>query len=451
MPRIDRIRIHNFRGASAPFTLGFAKQKPLVVIFGENGTGKTTIVDALDAIGNGSGGSLTTKSSTTLRTHLPTLGKKPSDMVMEVTSGNTTWTATLGKGGIVTSPTPRPPIQVLRRTNLQRFIDSPPGQRYAELRHLIGVDRVEKSEEALKRALDGAKQQFEDAVRDLSSAEDQLANIWQAEGRPGSDWRSWASEAARADATHLMQGVERSRRTREAVASALRTKSAWEQAEAALIARHQALAGIEQEVAEGPTLDAAKAMQLVEMLGKVREHLDVGDHEDQCPVCGQDIPLANLQQTIDDRLADLARYEELSRRRRSAQDQLRSAEGVAESARKALERVMDFVEGFSPEWPSLRRNNGVFADDSRRRVAGSGPGTLKRLISGALRASEPSHDSASPPEVHNRLLSPRRGRFGRSRVVHRKDSRLSRFPVRFGLRLPRMQWGWSSSRIDRQS
>lgn len=105
MPRIDRIRIHNFRGASAPFTLGFAKQKPLVVIFGENGTGKTTIVDALDAVGNGSGGSLTTKSSTTLRTHLPTLGKKPSDMVMEVTSGNTTWTATLGKGGIVTTPT----------------------------------------------------------------------------------------------------------------------------------------------------------------------------------------------------------------------------------------------------------------------------------------------------------------------------------------------------------
>ncbi len=68
-----------------------------------------------------------------------------------------------------------------------------------------------------------------------------------------------------------------------------------------------------------------------------------------------------------------------------------------------LERVMDFVEGVSPEWPSLRRNNGVFADASRRRVAGSGPGTLKRLISGALRASEPSHDSASPPEVHNRL------------------------------------------------
>ncbi len=71
--------------------------------------------------------------------------------------------------------------------------------------------------------------------------------------------------------------------------------------------------------------------------------------------------------------------------------------------RRALERVMDFVEGVSPEWPSLRRNNGVFADASRTRVAGSGPGTLKRLISRALRASEPSHDSASPPEVHNRF------------------------------------------------
>jgi DNA repair exonuclease SbcCD ATPase subunit len=356
MPRIDRIHIHNFRGASSPFTIAFANQKPLVVIFGENGTGKTTIVDALDAVGNGSGGSLTTKSSTTLRTHLPTVGKKPSDMVLEVESGATTWTASLTRSEIVTTPAPRPPIRVLRRVNLQRFIDSPPGKRYEELRQLIGVERVERSEEALKRALDAAKLQFDEAVRVRSDAEDQLETIWQAEGGPGGGWRAWAHDAAAADSTALLKGVGRSRATREAITDAVRVKDVWDDAETVLVERRDAVAIVEYEIEESPTLDAAKALQLAEMLGKVREQLAEEGHGDQCPVCGTTIRLSDLRQSLDERLTDLARYQDLSNRLRSVRNRLNAAEEAASAARAQLASAASSLEtiasrtpdGFSP-------------------------------------------------------------------------------------------------------
>jgi hypothetical protein len=352
MPRIDRVRIHNFRGASTPFGISFAPKKPIVVIFGENGTGKTTIVDALDAVGNGSGGSLTTKSSTTLRTHLPTVGKKPADMLMEVSSDGTTWTATLSKSEIVTSPMPRPAIQVLRRVNLQRFIDTPPGDRYKELRHLIGVERVERSEEALKRALESAKQEFDEAVRVRSGAEEQLETIWDQEGRPGVDWRSWAGEAAGADPTSLRESVHRSRQTREAIEGAVRAKLACDQAAATVVGRRDAAAAVAREIVEGPALAAAKGIRLAEMLAKVREHLAAGEHGDHCPVCGQDVRLSDLRASLDERIAELARYEDLSKRQRSAQQSVRGAEEAARSAGTNLVAAAERIATIASSPPS---------------------------------------------------------------------------------------------------
>ena len=104
MPPISRVSIHNFRGASTPFELEFSPQKKVVLIFGENGTGKTTIVDALDAVGNCSGGSLHTRSSTTLRNHMPTIGKTSAEMVVSLTAGTAVWNASLEVTGL--SPCP---------------------------------------------------------------------------------------------------------------------------------------------------------------------------------------------------------------------------------------------------------------------------------------------------------------------------------------------------------
>ena len=59
MPKIiEKIKIENFRGSSKCFEIAFNKLKPIVLIFGENGTGKSTIVDAIEFVCNQNIGSL---------------------------------------------------------------------------------------------------------------------------------------------------------------------------------------------------------------------------------------------------------------------------------------------------------------------------------------------------------------------------------------------------------
>ena len=142
MSRIERLRIENYRGASTLLELTFDKDMPVTVVFGENGTGKTTIVDALDVIGNCSKGSLEDKSSTRARDHLPTIGKKPNDVRIEGVSGASTWKATLTGDNLTTIPELRPKIQVLRRGHLQRLIEAEPAKRYEALRRFIDVNNV---------------------------------------------------------------------------------------------------------------------------------------------------------------------------------------------------------------------------------------------------------------------------------------------------------------------
>ncbi|MBP7325430.1 MAG: AAA family ATPase, partial [Alicycliphilus sp.] len=69
------IKIEGLRGAAKPVELTFEKGKKLTIIYGENGTGKSTICDALDLLGNGKVGSLDTRGlGSAIHKYWPTVG-----------------------------------------------------------------------------------------------------------------------------------------------------------------------------------------------------------------------------------------------------------------------------------------------------------------------------------------------------------------------------------------
>lgn len=53
---LKSLSIFGLRGVSHPLTINF--DKPFTLIFGHNGTGKTSICDAIDFLANGDCGSL---------------------------------------------------------------------------------------------------------------------------------------------------------------------------------------------------------------------------------------------------------------------------------------------------------------------------------------------------------------------------------------------------------
>lgn len=336
MARIERLVVENYRGASTRLQLNFDTDKSIALVFGENGTGKTTIVDALDAIGNCSKGSLEDKSSTRARDHLPTIGRKPADIRIELILGASTWNASLTGDNLTTNPEPRPKIRVLRRSHLQRLIEAQPAQRYDALRDFIDVDKVERSENALRDATSTAKTDLDAAVKRRVEAEAQLQKVWEAEGKPGTNAVEWAKAVAAQDTEKLEQDVQRLRLMYSSVTKTETALTELQEAQAVAIQRDSEAQKVEQEVTTLPGVDAHQAISLAGILKQVGQHLQVGAHADECPVCRQEIPLDKLKADILTRLKELKQYDDLHTKRNTAIRNLQVAHQVVEPKRNAF-------------------------------------------------------------------------------------------------------------------
>src|SRR4030042_1188769 len=96
--KVSKITMVGFRGATMPADISFDTGKSVILIFGENGTGKSTVVDAFDFVCNRSCGSLENYSlGEPAKKHLASLGCKPSEAKVALVCGLSTWTAKLGK------------------------------------------------------------------------------------------------------------------------------------------------------------------------------------------------------------------------------------------------------------------------------------------------------------------------------------------------------------------
>ena len=336
MTRIDQLIVENYRGATTRLQLDFDGGKPVALVFGENGTGKTTIVDALDAVGNCSKGSLEDKSSTRARDHLPTIGKKPADILIMLTSGANTWSATLTGDNLSTNPEPRPKIHVLRRSHLQKLIEAQPAQRYEALRHFIDVGKVERAENALRDAVSGAKMEFNATVKRRVDAEAQLQTVWEAEEKPGMNALEWAKTIAEHDTAKLDQEIERLRLVQSTITPAETCLTEWQLARATADQRLTETKEIDEVVAKLPGIDAQQAISLAGVLRQVSQHLQLGTYPDECPVCRQGIVLDELKADIQTRLVALQQYDQLRSKRDTANRNTQLAQQAIEIKQGAL-------------------------------------------------------------------------------------------------------------------
>ena len=187
--RIRRLKIDGFRGTTQPLDLEFDVNKPVVLIFGENGTGKSTIVDAIEAVGAGSTTFLDNwklGKGNRKENHIPALGKTFSDVGISLEFGSNTYAAELTPKGLqLCNTAKRPVVKVLRRKSLQAFMDADPAQRYKEVGKFLDIPQIEASEASLREALREAEKNYEQAVSANNQALENLQGLWEAEGSPG--------------------------------------------------------------------------------------------------------------------------------------------------------------------------------------------------------------------------------------------------------------------------
>ena len=145
-------RFPYLRGSVTSFNLPFEPGIKLTVVYGENGTGKSTICDALDFLGNGKVGFLEDRGLGSLQRFWPSAGKAASDITVAIeASGGAKWEAHVHNNAVTVTPAGVPPIEILRRGKILSLVTAPAAERYEAIKRFIDVSGVEASEASLKR------------------------------------------------------------------------------------------------------------------------------------------------------------------------------------------------------------------------------------------------------------------------------------------------------------
>ena len=118
--RLQQIDLTHFRGATQSTSVGFDPKKTMTVVYGANGTGKTTLADAIDVVCNGTRGSLADRSSTEARDLFSAGLQTELNATLTFGAQQWTWAGKVARANIagIDGPADRPTAYVLRRGSL---------------------------------------------------------------------------------------------------------------------------------------------------------------------------------------------------------------------------------------------------------------------------------------------------------------------------------------------
>jgi energy-coupling factor transporter ATP-binding protein EcfA2 len=173
--RLQRLVMNAFRGVPGEMTVDFGSGQSIVV-YGENGTGKSTIADALEWYFTGQIELLTHEGRQHAVRNLRK-GKGPETWVEVVTDGTL--------GGRLTFPDERGPEAfagtaretfLLRGRTLADFINKTKTEKWKALVEILRLDAIESLREDLQKARNELRKQVKDAEQQVSSFRQALAS-----------------------------------------------------------------------------------------------------------------------------------------------------------------------------------------------------------------------------------------------------------------------------------
>jgi len=329
--------MQGFRGATAPIEIPLDTTKPVILIFGENGTGKSTIADAFDFVCNCGLGSLEERSlAGQKKGYVAALGGTSNNPKVALSTSNGNFTASMARTGPTVSPERGcPDARILRRSNILKLLNAQPKQRFDELKAFITVPGIEKSENALRDAHRNIKADVGETVRAYTQARAELDKFWAAEGKPGKDPLQWAQAEARKKVAELESVIdsidtitEHFRDTDTSMRSLELVEEALSNARSAQESAQQAQQKVE---AEQPKVDAP----LLKLLQDAKSFIS-GKKPGQCPVCEQQVEPYALSARLDERLSEMSGLSSVVRAVAQATHDVKGKEAVVAQARKSF-------------------------------------------------------------------------------------------------------------------
>lgn len=208
--QLKSLSLTAFRGSSATFTLPFDGKKKLTLLYGDNGTGKTTVCDAFEFLSKGTIGSLEDRGmGSGLSKYWPTAGKPAAALTVDLETHVGKCTGTIAGSKVSVSPeVNRPHVEILRHRRILKLMEAQPKDRYDEVARFIDIESFEQSEEALRQLSKdlGNQRKFAQTAEDENLAV--LQGYYESAGSPpGLNAVSWAKQRLAEPETDLSSDI----------------------------------------------------------------------------------------------------------------------------------------------------------------------------------------------------------------------------------------------------
>lgn len=320
---ITKIAINSFRGATRPFDLDFDPEKDMTMLFGENGSGKSSILDAIDVLINGGVGALEGISvGHNPGKYLCSLGTPSATLRATVYSGQESWIGTMQRQSVsVSGPETKPIVKILRRNKILTLGRARPQERYDELKHFIDISVVEQSENALKQKLKNVNSDIDQLILDKERQNSQLERVWESESRPGPGQTAleWARSKVNTGIAELNTQLERLTQVVDVIRNTIRAEEDHRSKSSTVATRQIELSTIEQQIDSSPGIDAVAAVHLIESLSKAKDYIDVEPGLNKCPTCQRPIARDELISIVDSQLSQLTELRDLNNQKKAVQ------------------------------------------------------------------------------------------------------------------------------------
>jgi energy-coupling factor transporter ATP-binding protein EcfA2 len=323
---LKSLSITAFRGSSQTLSLEFEKSRKLTLVYGENGTGKTTICDALEFLANGEVGSLKNKGlGSGLAKYFPTAGKSAEELEISLVTATGACSAKLSGSSAVVDPlTLCPKVRVLRRQQILKLVEASAGDRYNEIKAFIDIEGFEKSEQTLRMLVDqlGKERKTVDELHKQSL--ESLSSLAPQSG-PSFDLLAWARAEAGRSQDQANARAKQIGTIRAAAAGLTSLPERWDTAEAKLAdVRERA---VEAQTAFDAAVAAAgaEAGELVAVLQAGLTFVRARPTISECPLCESTDKTDELATRIEQRIRALEGL-------RRAQEQAEQMRGTVASA-----------------------------------------------------------------------------------------------------------------------
>lgn len=337
-----------FRGSAETFKLDFEKGRKLTLIYGENGTGKTTICDAFEFLAKDNIGSLDSRGlGVGVRKYWRTVGKPSHQFAVELdtSSGQCTGKLAGNMATVLTGAAP-PRVELLRQRRILELIEAQPAKRYEAIKGFIDIEAFERSEDSLRqlgKSLTAEKETANAAVQENLAA---LQDFYEVAGSPaGLNAVTWAKQKLAEPTTGLDDDIAEITKLREAFAALVDYPEKLQIKHDAVISAEAAVVAAEQDQADALATVDGEAAERLDVLSAGDAYFTGHPDTDQCPLCDSAENIHNLAVAVKTTLAQLSALTSATGKRKQAQNSLNAAKTALQQTETEYQNAVTALAG----------------------------------------------------------------------------------------------------------